>query len=127
MLRSWRSPCLPTHLQGPSAGLRSKLQAGPLLHSASASYSRSGGWQLSAKSKLSDGTKVKTSYELASDELKVQGAQLYKGWAAASVVGLLQSANQQVQAVASAPSTPSQRRCTPAAPCCTQPSTRLSR
>ena len=36
-------------LQGPAAGLRSKLQAGPLLHSAAASYSAASGWQLSAK------------------------------------------------------------------------------
>ena len=68
-----RLPWPPIHLQGPSAGLRSKLQAGPLLHSAAASYSRSGGWQLSAKSKF-EGTKVKTTYESASDLLKVQGA-----------------------------------------------------
>ncbi|KAI7836502.1 hypothetical protein COHA_009649 [Chlorella ohadii] len=57
--------------KGPSAGLRSKLQAGPLLHSAAASYSHAGGWQLSAKSKFSDGTKVKYSWDLAKDELKV--------------------------------------------------------
>ncbi|PRW20384.1 bifunctional sensory photoreceptor isoform B [Chlorella sorokiniana] len=74
--------------KGPSAGLRSKLQAGPLLHSAAASYSHAGGWQLSAKrwagavvnqlkcelsakSKFSDGTKVKYSYDVARDELKV--------------------------------------------------------
>ena len=36
-------------LQGPAIGLRSKVQAGPLLHSAAARYSHGSGWQLSAK------------------------------------------------------------------------------
>ncbi len=47
--------CLPPTLQwlqGPAAGLRSKLFAGPLLHSAAASYSEAGGLHLSAKSKF---------------------------------------------------------------------------
>ncbi|EFN51562.1 hypothetical protein CHLNCDRAFT_59805 [Chlorella variabilis] len=56
---------------GPTAGLRSKLSAGPLLHSAATSFSQKGGVHLLAKSKFEDGTKLKTSYGVKSEVLTV--------------------------------------------------------
>ena len=58
--------------------MRSKLSGagcGPLLHSAAASYSggRGGGWRLAAKSRLGDGTKLKTQYVVGSGTLVLAG------------------------------------------------------
>lgn len=60
-------------LQGPAAGVRSKLGAGPLLHSAAASFSQKSGPHLHVKSKFADGTKVKTSYTAQTETLTIAG------------------------------------------------------
>lgn len=70
-------PLLPFPVrQGYAVSVRSKLHRGPLLHSAAAAFSEVGGLHLSAKSKFSDGTKVKTSYSLRSEVLSVAGGGL---------------------------------------------------
>lgn len=74
---------LSTHA-GPAAGVRSKLGAGPLLHSAAASFSQKSGPHLHVKSKFADGTKVKTSYTAQTETLTIAAKHSPKGWEAGS-------------------------------------------
>ncbi|KAL4421776.1 hypothetical protein ABPG77_009582 [Micractinium sp. CCAP 211/92] len=64
---------------GPAAGVRSKLRAGPLLHSAAASFSRKDGPHLHVKSKFADGTKVKTSFTPKTQILTIAAKHSPKG------------------------------------------------